>query len=267
MLSASPPGSMIFLLPGIAAVLLYLGATFLPPSWGLRKRLLVLGGAAALLHGIHLAGTLASSLGLRLDAIPMINLIFWLVVLLTLGNLLRRKPVENISVVLFLLAALTAGLGLYWWLTFQGAPQYLGWPKALHLMSSVLAYIAFSLAALQAIALTLLEHQLRRHRTRGIVQLLPPLQTMEELLFEMIGGGVLLLTLAVLSGLAFFPHPFQGALLLKTLLSILVWVLFIVLLWGRYRLGWRSSTAVRWTLSGFLSLLLLYYFGPQLISP
>ncbi len=41
-------------------------------------------------------------------------------------------------------------------------------------------------------------------------------------------------------------------------------MLFSTLLWGHYQLGWRSRTAVRLTLSGFL-LLMLAFWGSKLV--
>ncbi len=50
----------------------------------------------------------------------------------------------------------------------------------------------------------------------------------------------------------------------KTVLSIAAWLLFSVLLWGRYRLGWRSQTAVNFTVSGF-TMLMLAFLGSKLV--
>ena len=50
----------------------------------------------------------------------------------------------------------------------------------------------------------------------------------------------------------------------KTVLTIVAWLLFSVLLWGHYQLGWRSQTAVRFTLAGF-TLLMLAYFGSKMV--
>ena len=41
-------------------------------------------------------------------------------------------------------------------------------------------------------------------------------------------------------------------------------VVFGILLWGRHFRGWRGSNAIRWTLAGFL-LLMLAYFGSKLV--
>jgi ABC-type uncharacterized transport system permease subunit len=50
----------------------------------------------------------------------------------------------------------------------------------------------------------------------------------------------------------------------KTILSTLAWIVFAGLLWGRWQIGWRGRTAMRWTLSGF-GLLLLAYFGSKVV--
>ena len=44
----------------------------------------------------------------------------------------------------------------------------------------------------------------------------------------------------------------------KTVFAVLSWLIFAWLLAGRWRYGWRGRTALRWTLSGFVMLLLAY---------
>ena len=46
--------------------------------------------------------------------------------------------------------------------------------------------------------------------------------------------------------------------------AILAWLAFGILLWGRWRYGWRGSVAVRLTLAGIV-LLLLSYFGSKFV--
>ena len=50
----------------------------------------------------------------------------------------------------------------------------------------------------------------------------------------------------------------------KTILSTIAWVLFAILIWGRYRYGWRGQIALRWTLIGFI-VLGLAYFGSKAV--
>ena len=82
---------------------------------------------------------------------------------------------------------------------------------------------------------------------------------MESLLFEMISVGFVLLTLSLASGLFFLEQIFAQQLAHKTVLSILAWLVFATLLWGRFRWGWRGRKALAWTISGFISLLLAYF--------
>ena len=87
---------------------------------------------------------------------------------------------------------------------------------------------------------------------------------MESLLFQMIAIGFAMLSLALLSGVLFLEDIFAQHLVHKTVLSLTAWLVFSVLLWGRFQFGWRGRTAIRWTLSGF-AVLLLAYFGSKFV--
>jgi ABC-type uncharacterized transport system permease subunit len=87
---------------------------------------------------------------------------------------------------------------------------------------------------------------------------------MESLLFQMLGAGIVFLTISLVSGFLFIEDLFAQHLVHKTVLSILAWVIFTGLLMGRRRYGWRGQTAIQWTLIGFV-LLLLAYFGSKLV--
>ena len=93
-----------------------------------------------------------------------------------------------------------------------------------------------------------------------LLQKLPPLLTMEALLFRIIWGGFILLTLTLITGVIFseelFGKPAQFN--HKTLFGFVSWLIFAALLGGRHVYGWRGRIAVRWTLAGFLSLVLAY---------
>ena len=87
---------------------------------------------------------------------------------------------------------------------------------------------------------------------------------MENLLFDTIVTGFICLSLSLVSGMMFLENMFAQQLAHKTVLSILAWIVFAILLLGRWQLGWRGRTAIRWTLGGFISLMLAY-FGSKFV--
>lgn len=133
-----------------------------------------------------------------------------------------------------------------------------------HLVSSVLAFGLLSIAGLYALFVFVIDHFLRRHHLNPLVRSLPPLEVLEDLLFKVIAAGFILLTVSLFSGIMFINDIFAQHLVHKTILSILAWLVFGVLLWGRWRFGWRGSLAVRLTLAGIV-LLLLSYFGSKFV--
>ena len=133
-----------------------------------------------------------------------------------------------------------------------------------HLVSSVLAFGLLSIAGLYALCVFVIDHFLRHHHLNPLVRSLPPLEVLEDLLFKVIAAGFILLTVSLFSGIMFINDIFAQHLVHKTILSILAWLVFGVLLWGRWRYGWRGSLAVRLTLAGIV-LLLLSYFGSKFV--
>jgi len=133
-----------------------------------------------------------------------------------------------------------------------------------HVISSVMAFGFLSLAGVYAVFVAITDHFLRRHALNRFVRALPALDVLESLLFTLIKLGFTLLTVSLLSGLLFVNDLFAQHLAHKTLLTILAWVIFGVLLWGRRFRGWRGRTAVRFTIAGVV-LLGLGYFGSKLV--
>ncbi|WP_210396494.1 cytochrome C assembly family protein [Motiliproteus sediminis] len=227
------------------------------------KRPLVmgLGAVALLLHTFAVYHVLHTDDGIQLALFPVSSLIAWLVAGLVLASSLR-KPLTNLFVAIFPLAAITLLLAM--WVP-PSAPAHQLEPGIIgHILTSILAYSIFTIAAVQAFLLAAQEHQLKHHHTRGIVKALPPLQLMEQLLFEMVWTGIILLTVSLISGFLFLDDIFAQHLVHKTVLSLVAWLLFACLLWGRHQWGWRGRVAIRWTLGGFL-FLMLAYFGSKVV--
>ncbi len=217
--------------------------------------------AAVLMHALALYQQLGLPLNVNLGLFETFSLANWFMCMFILLASYRR-PTFNLAVILFPLTAillLLTEFSLSKGLAFTGS-------KGLyfHLVVSLAAYSFFALASVQALLLALQNRQLKARRLFGVLDALPPLQTMEGLLFDLLITGQLLLSLGILSGALFLDTMFTQGMLHKTLLSIAAWLIFGYLLFGHWRFGWRGLTAVRWTLGGSC-LLLLAYFGSKLV--
>lgn len=253
---------------GVTTILFYIGAasTQLYPITAVRlinKRFLFIAGMIAIsLHGILLYGQIFVGSGINFGFFNAASLVTWGIALLLLITLLA-KPVENLLIVLFPLAALMVGLEMYF-PSQRILAADLNFGVQLHIFYSILAYSILSIAALQAIFLAIQDYQLHHKHPGWALQMLPPLQVMEVLLVQMIGIGVILLTASLISGFIFLENIFAQHLVHKTVLSMGAWLIFVALLWGRWQYGWRGKTLVRWNLSGFF-VLMLAYFGSKLV--
>lgn len=129
-----------------------------------------------------------------------------------------------------------------------------------HLLIALLAYSLFTVAALHALLMDLVERRLHHAARPTVFANLPPLLTMESLLFKVLWTGFILLTLTLASGILFSEEVFGKALPFthKTLFGLLSWCIFAALLGGRLVYGWRGRVALRLTLAGFIALLLAY---------
>jgi len=220
-------------------------------------------GIAAIAVALHLMITLGLHQGgINLHFFAALSLVGLVVAGLTLlVNLFR--PVAGLGVVVFPLAALLLGIDM--WLAPPTAPLPIEWQIKLHVAFAMIGYSLLTTAALLAILLALQERALRKHRLdSGLIRALPPLTLTETLMFRLIGAGFVLLTLTLLSGVLFVDNLFAQHLVHKTVLSIAAWFVFGILLFGRWRWGWRGRQAVRLTLIGMI-VLLLAFFGSKFV--
>ena len=193
----------------------------------------------------------------NLTVLNLFSLSAWLVALWVVIVTLT-KPVANLLLFIFpiAIASIVLAVSFPTWSLVNTIDN----PKQLvHILLSTLTFSLLCVAALQAVVLAVQEWVLRHKQATQLIQILPPLETMETLLFQMIGLGFIFLTLLLLSSLVSFPDLFGAPILSKTLLSVFSWVIFFILLLGRYYFGWRGKIAVRWTLIGVLAITLVYF--------
>jgi ABC-type uncharacterized transport system permease subunit len=168
-------------------------------------------------------------------------------------------PIEAVYPLVFLAAAVCVPLPAF----FEGRPTPSAEPFEfrLHLISGMLAYSLFTVATLHALLISKVEHRL--HGTPGLdgpFGNLPPLLSLERLVFALIGAAFAVLTVTLVFGMVFSEAFIGRAMRLehKTVFVMLSWAIFGMLLAGRWRYGWRGRTALRWTLTGFVALMLAY---------
>jgi ABC-type uncharacterized transport system permease subunit len=210
------------------------------------------------LHAVLLARSLFAADGLHLGLANAISAILWLTVLIYwLGNFVYH--LDGLQALVLPLAAAASMLpGL---MPPAGAlPNSEFAAFKLHLLIAMLAYSLFTIASLHVILMALVERQLHHGTLTRILQKLPPLLTMEALLFRIIWAGFILLTLTLASGVFFSEEIFgkPAPVTHKTVFGVISWLIFAALLVGRHVYGWRGRMAVRWTLAGFLALVLAY---------
>ncbi|MBU3563498.1 MULTISPECIES: inner membrane protein YpjD [unclassified Polynucleobacter] len=136
-----------------------------------------------------------------------------------------------------------------------------------HFVVATVSVGLLSLAAMHAMLMSVQDRALHRQlaiipngRLAHWLEDLPPLMTMESLLFNLLYVGFALLSLTVFSGLLFSQTLFGKPLMFdhKTIFALVSWFLFAGLLIARWRVGLRGRAAIRWVLSAYTALLLAY---------
>jgi len=262
---------MLGILPYLLAALLYAGLAyyFWRTRWAHPAGMLAEGVAAGAfehhavlvplgLHTVLLGQTFFGPDGLYLGLGNAISLILWLTVLIYwIGNFFYKlEGLQSLAMPVAALAVVLPAL----FPSLRPLPNTEFGVFKFHLLIAMLSYSLFTIASLHVLLMALLERQLHGGALPRILQRLPPLLTMETLLFRIIWLGFALLTLTLASGVVFSEELFAKAAKFnhKTVFGVLSWLIFSALLVGRHAYGWRGRVAVRWTLAGFLSLVLAY---------
>lgn len=218
---------------------------------------------ALVLHGWLLFNNLFGS-GFNLGLYHALSAIFWLTVLIYWVSDLKHTLYSLQAFVLppaAIFALLPAFTSQNHYLPIAGAPLFM-----LHIGIAILAYSLFTFAALHALLMSIAQRSLHNKPTYIKLPSFPPLMVMETLLFRIITLGFILLTVTLISGMLFSEQIFAKPIQLnhKTIFSIASWLIYAALLFGHYYYGWRGTKAIRWTLSGFM-LLLLAYIGSKFV--
>ncbi|MFM2483094.1 inner membrane protein YpjD [Celerinatantimonas sp. YJH-8] len=228
-----------------------------------RRWVWISGGLAIVFHGLWVSQHMLLGNGQDLSIINVAVLLCLLLSLsVTMGcshfQMWIMLPVVYIaSVITLLLSAFISNpyilhLGIY--------PQVM-----VHIGFALVAFTVMMIAALFALQLGYLDHMLKSHRPHAINVAMPPLIKIENQLIGLIKIGMVLLTISLATGFIFLNHIFDNGQVHKAILAVIAWFVYLFLLTGHYRWGWRGRTVGMLTLLGAV-LLILSYFGSRLFS-
>lgn len=234
------------------------GPLLAQPARGLGRGERVVLMVALLLHGFLLHSDIFGAQTMRFSFAIALSVMMWLAIALYWIESYYAR-MEGLQAIGLPLAAGSVLLPVIFpgghELANAGSPAF-----RMHFLLAMLAYSLFTLAALHSLLMAAAEKGLHRGRISPLLAGLPPLLTMETLLFRLIHVAFVLLTLTLITGVGFSETLFGKAFAFnhKTVFAFLSWIIFAALLIGRHVRGWRGRIALRWTLAGFGTLLLAY---------
>ncbi len=220
-------------------------------------------GVALIAHSIVLYPSIVTLYGLNFNLFNTTSLIsLFFLFFYVLFSLYR--PILSLGVFATPTAIIGLSLGYFGVAPYQPlVDTSLG--MDVHIVLSIAAYCVLLMAAVQAIFMRFQIRELK-HQTghRFWVNKLPPLQSMESLLFDMLLLGFVLLTVALSFGLVYVHDLLSQHIAHKTVFSILSWLLFGGLLIGHWRSGWGGRRAANMAIFAFL-LLAVGFIGSKFV--
>jgi ABC-type uncharacterized transport system permease subunit len=149
----------------------------------------------------------------------------------------------------------------------DGHTNFANGPNSLHAALIILAYGAFGLACVAGLMFLSQENDLKRHKTRALLSLLPPMQKLEQVTGRLMAAGFILLTLGLAVGAFWMPLPpgqtFFGD--FKVIWSIGLWLLYIAMMVLRWGFAQRGRRFAWGAVAGF-TIIVLTFWGSNLGS-
>jgi len=145
-------------------------------------------------------------------------------------------------------------------------PEFAGALGSLHAALIMLAYGAFGLAAVAAVMFLTQQHNLKFHKLRAVLSLLPPIQRLDVVTNRVVLVGFVLLTVGLSAG-GHLPRPagvtyWQDS---KVLWSAFLWLLYAGLLFSRLKFAFVGRRFALGTIAVFIFMLLTFW-GTNLLS-
>jgi|TARA_B110000238_G_scaffold57471_1_gene62812 ABC-type uncharacterized transport system permease subunit len=133
-----------------------------------------------------------------------------------------------------------------------------------HITLALIAYCVLIIATLYAFQVAYINYKLKNKNLLAVSHL-PPLMQVENQLFLILSIGTLCLLLSQFSGLIFLDDFFTKERAHKTVLSLMSLLVYMLILWGHFKQGWRGHKVLVLTVIASL-LLTLSYFGSRFVK-
>ena len=214
--------------------------------------------------------------GLSLSHCPINNLfeafafVLWTLVLVSLGVSLiaRLRFVAAFAApVIFAIGVFTIMPALD--TPYANKPEFHNALRSAHAALGLLSYGAFGLASVAGFMFLTQERDLKHHRLRAFLSLLPPMERMERTISYLAFTGLGLLTLALaLTPFLVFEQKTHTRITndIKVSWSMVVWAAYFLLLLGHVRFG-QTGRKLAWGSIGVFAFVLLTFWGINLLSP
>lgn len=170
-----------------------------------------------------------------------------------------------------LLLPVAYGFACFWQLLSLLVPSIHEVPLAVndpyiysHITLSLLAYCILVIATMYAFQVAYINHKLKEKNLLAVSHL-PPLMQVESQLFIILAIGTLCLVISEVSGFLFLENLFSKENAHKTVLSLASLFVYLSILIGHYKLGWRGHRVLILTLVG-TGLLTMAYFGSRFVK-
>jgi len=214
--------------------------------------------AVALYQAMHVREDILISIGTTISIAGWISAVLYLLLSL-------RLKVAELGMVVHPLSAIAVLAGFIQSESIAPLSQ-LSNPVRIHILIAIPTYGVLFMAFAQACLLRAQDRNMRKG-SGGFIASLPSIQSMESYLFFLVVFGFALMTLNLVFGI--FTYQAQSGRILSlnhhVVFSIAAWVIFAMIIAGRYAIGWRGELAAKWTMIAF-SVLFIAYFGTRFVN-
>jgi len=133
-----------------------------------------------------------------------------------------------------------------------------------HITLALVAYCILIIATLYTFQVAYINFKLKHKNLTAVVHL-PPLMQVENQLFTILAIGTSFLFISELTGFIFLDGFLSKENSHKTILSLMSLAIYLTILWGHFKQGWRGHRVLVLTITASF-LLTLSYFGSRFVK-